>query len=135
MSLVLHTYAVLNILLAAFFAALIVWSRVQESSDPGSFVFWTILAVGCLVSGIGYVLKARWVVALGAAPVILLSLVIALTALVGGWIWGPRGAGTMNLLLFGGLGLAVLQLFGLGFAFITLRRARGDQPNGTHPSS
>jgi len=134
-SLVLHTYAVLNILLAAFFAALIVWSRVQESSDPGSFVFWTILAVGCLVSGIGYVLKARWVVALGAAPVILLSLVIALTALVGGWIWGPRGADTMNLLLFGGLGLAVLQLFGLGFAFITLRRARGDQPNGTHPSS
>ena len=122
-----RAYGIFNILLAVFFAAQIVWSRLRESSDPGSFVFWTVLAVGCLVAGIGYSVRVRWVVALGAVPTILLSLFTALTSLVGGWIWGPRESGTMSLLVIGGFGFAFLQLFGLAVTFLQARRRPENQ--------
>ena len=135
MSLVFRAFGILNILLAVFFSSQIVWNRVQESSDSGSFVFWTILAVSCLVAGIGYLLKARWVVALGAAPAMLLAAFISLTVLVGGWIWGPRAATTMNLLVFGGFGLALLQLVGLVLMMFRTRRGPEQQAraNNTAP--
>jgi hypothetical protein len=127
-NLVHRAFGIFNILLAVFFAAQIIWSRLQETSDPGSFVFWTILAVASLVSGIGYFITVRWIVAFGAVPVILLCLFFALTSLVGGWIWGPRGTDTVNLLVMGGFGLALLQLIGLGTAFLSMRRRPPDQP-------
>jgi hypothetical protein len=117
--------------MAVFFAAQIFRSRFQEAADPGSVVFWIILAVGCLLAGIGYFLKARWIIALGAVPIILLSAFIALTSLVGGWIWGPREAGLMNFLILGGFGFTLIQLFGLVLAFFLAKRhSEGPQSPG-----
>ena len=123
-----RAFGVFNILMAVFFSAQIVWSRLQEAADTGSFIFWALLAVGSLLAGIGYFLTARWIVAIGAIPVILLCLFIGLASVVGGWIWGPRETGTMNLLMVGGFALAVVELIGLGIAFVGRRRP----PDASH---
>lgn len=134
MNILLRSYGVLNILLAVFFASQIVWNRIKETADTGSFVFWTVLAVGCLVAGIGYFLRARWIIVLGSFPAILMPLVIALSALVGGWIWGPRESGTMNLLIVGGFGLALIQSFGTVLGFFVARRGLQDRSRVDEPS-
>lgn len=127
MNSVIRVFGIFNVLLAVFFAGQIFWSRIQGYADPASFIFWTILAVGCLIAAFGYFLRIRWIVAVGAVPAILLCLFIALTSLVGGWIWGPREAGTMNLLVLGGVGLALLQLVGLSVIFISMRQSTPDE--------
>ncbi len=129
MNLAHRAYGVFNILMAVFFSSQIIWTRIQETSDTGSFIFWALLAVGSLLAGVGFLLSARWVIAIGAVPVILLCLFIGLASVVGEWIWGPRGTGTTNFLMLGGFALALLELVGVGIAFLGRRRQR-ENPHG-----
>jgi hypothetical protein len=117
----LRACGIFNILLAVFFASQIVWTRIQGSLDTGSFVFWTILSVACLVAGIGYFLQIRWITAAGAIPVVILSLFIALASLAGGWIWGQHQETTMHFLVLGGFILAAIQAAGFLVMFLLTR--------------
>ena len=37
-----RVFGVFNILLAVFFASQIIWIRIQQATDTGSFIFWAL---------------------------------------------------------------------------------------------
>jgi hypothetical protein len=96
----------------------------------GGALFFLFVAFLFAMVGFGLWTRRRWVVAVSAMPVFLIAAGFTLLIAAGGWIWGPGQAGTMTLLIFGGLAVAAVELIG---PFLVHRAHRLPQPPPQEP--